>query len=768
MVNTVKRAWLAAASAMLVTAADVDAQTAAPPAALEADESTGALIEIVVTARRRAESIQDVPISITAYTGEALSERGLNNLGALTNFTPNLEINNGRPDGGGSTAQIFIRGVGQNDFLIPNDPGVGLYVDDVYVARSTGALVGLVDTASVEVLRGPQGTLYGKNTIGGALRITSVLPDFDAPSSKVGVTVGSYSRLDFNGSLNLPFSDQFAVRIAGSSRNTDDLGKRVLDAGEQGTGNINQDAVRVVARYKPSDPLDIVVSGDYTRTRQHGPFGANSGFVAGGSALIDVLNAEVYPTEAVQFGQPAGTIFDQRWVSSPEVDYGTGSNFDDYDTWGVAGTVSYDLNSAITLKSISAYRSVDGAAGRDGDHSPFPVLDTISADRNTQLSQEFQLNGRTLGQRLNWTLGLYYIEEDLYNQITTKLWDGLVRTSIGVDFNALSQAKLRGQSLAAFGQATLDVTDRTHVTIGGRYNEEKKNFNNRWYFLETPREFTCPGVAFDGTFDDCKLEATIFTPMASFAFDFTDDVLGYLSYSEGFKTGGWTPRLFSQQSLKEFRPEELRAYEVGVKSAMFDRRLILNADVFYSDYKNIQLTSVLADSQGNPQPVVENAGVARIVGAEAELTARLGQATTLQLAAGYMDAEYTKLDPGVSFGIDNKLPDTAPWTVSASLEHVVTLGSGADVKLRLDGSYKAKTYKDPGNSRFLIQDPYTIVNARIGYEAADGRWGVALFGTNLLDELYLTNGLDLIATFGFIESYYGRPREWGLEFSFRP
>jgi len=438
MLNTTKCAWLAVTTAMLVTTADVDAQTSAQPVVPDADEGTGALIEIVVTARRRAESIQDVPISITAYTGEDLSERGLTNLGALTNFTPNLEINNGRPDGGGSTAQIFIRGVGQNDFLIPNDPGVGLYVDDVYVARSTGALVGLVDTASVEVLRGPQGTLYGKNTIGGALRITSVLPDFDAQSSKIGVTVGSYSRLDVNGSLNLPFSDQLAVRIAGSSRNTDDLGKRVLDASDQGTGNINQDAIRVVARYKPVDPLDIIVSGDYTRTRQHGPFGANSAYVAGGSPLIDALNAEVYPTEATRFGQPAGTIFDQRWVSSPAVDYGTGSNFDDYDTWGVAATVSYDLNSAITLKSISAYRSVDGAAGRDGDHSPFPVLDTISADRNTQLSQEFQLNGRSFGQRLSWTLGLYYIEEDLHNQITTKLWDGLVRTSIGVDFNALS------------------------------------------------------------------------------------------------------------------------------------------------------------------------------------------------------------------------------------------------------------------------------------------------------------------------------------------
>lgn len=748
-------------SATAVTVCSGAAIAANAPAAGPPTDSALEVQEVIVTARKREERLQDVPISIAAITGKDLTERGIPDVAALSNATPNLEINNGRADGGGSTAQIYIRGVGQNDFLIPNDPGVGLYVDDVYVSRSSGAITGLLDLQSVEVLRGPQGTLYGKNTIGGAVRITSAKPSLDAESGRFGVTVGTYQRHDFNGSVNLPVTDDFAIRIAGSSRTTEDIGHRVLDPTGQGTGNINEVATRVSALYKPSDPFEILVSGDYTRTRQHGPYGANSGYIPGASPLIDALNATVYPSLATSLGLPAGSIFDGRWVSSPKIDYGTGPNQDDFDVSGLSAVVTYAFDSHISLKSITAYRTVRSTAGRDGDHSPFPVLETIVKDDNEQYSQELQLNG--LYDRLKWTTGLYYLKENLKDTYNAKLWDGLINSSIPVDFNAQSLSRLHGTSLAVFGQGTYDITTAFHLTLGGRFNREKKDFYTKWYFLVQPREFTCPGIDVAGQYDNCKSTDNVFTPAASLSLNVTDDALLYVSYSEGFKAGGWTPRLFSQQSLRRDSPEHLRAFELGIKSEWFDRRLVINADAFYSKYKDLQLTSVLADSQGNPQPVVENAGSARITGGELEATARITRTTTFNLALGVIDAKYTHLDPGVSFGINNKLPDTPPVSLTASLMQDFPLPNGAVASARVDASYKGKTYKDPDNSHRIIQDPYALVNARLSYRAASGKWETSLFGTNLSNKQYLVSGLDLASTFGFVESYYGRPREAGVD-----
>jgi iron complex outermembrane receptor protein len=721
------------------------------------------LDEVVVTARKREERLQDVPISIAAISGKDLTERGLADVASLSNSTPNLEINNGRADGGGSTAQIYIRGVGQNDFLIPNDPGVGLYVDDVYVSRSSGAITGLMDIQSVEVLRGPQGTLYGKNTIGGAVRITSVKPTLDGESGWFGVTVGTYQRHDFSGSVNLPLNDGLALRVSGSVRNTDDIGHRVFDPSGRGTGNINEAATRLAVLYKPTDPLEVLVTGDYTRTRQHGPYGANSGYIPGASPLIDALNATVYPGMAASLGLPPGSIFDGRWVSSPKIDYGTGPNQDDFDVSGLSTVLTYTFDSHLTLKSISAYRTVRSTAGRDGDHSPFPVLETIVKDDNEQYSQEFQLNGSY--ERFKWTTGLYYLKENLKDTYSTQLWGGLINSSIPIDFDAHSLARLHGSSVAVFGQGTYDITKTLHFTLGGRFNREKKDFYNRWYFLVQPREYTCPGIDVSGQYDNCRSTDNVFTPAASLSLNVSDDALVYLSYSEGFKAGGWTPRLFSQQSLRRDSPEHLKAFEVGLKSEWLDRRLLFNIDAFYSRYKDLQLTSVLADSQGNPQPVVENAGAARIVGGELEATARITRTTTFSVSVGVIDGKYTHLEPGVSFGIHNKLPDTPPVSASASLKQDFPLDNGALASIRVDASYKGKTYKDPDNSPRIIQDPYTLFNARLSYRAASGKWETALFGTNLSNKQYLTSGLDLATTFGFVESYYGRPREAGIDFT---
>lgn len=719
---------------------------------------------IVVTARRRVENLQDVPISISVVSGDTIAAQGVGDLKDFSKFVPGVEINNGRPDGGGTTAQIFIRGVGQNDFLVPNEPGVGLYVDDVYVASSSGALNSLGDTQSVEVLRGPQGTLYGKNTIGGAIRITTIKPDFEDFSGRLSITGGSYKRLDISGSANVPLAPNLALRISASSRNTDDLQKRYLDPNGAGQGNINQDAVRGVLRWAPSGGIDLTLSADYTRIRQHMGYGGNIQYVPGGSPLIDALNNEYYPTINAQLGLPANSQFDSRWATAPGSVGATGPNADHYDVWGVSGIATFELSPDISLKSITAVRGVNGFAGRDGDSSPYAVTETISNDDNRQFSQELQLNGSSFGDRFKWTAGLYYMRQDLENRIVAKLWDGLVNTSIPIDFNARSLSQLKGDSYAIFGQGTFDITDALHLTVGGRYNKEKREFRNRWFFLVQPREFTCPGVDVTGTFIECKSTDNVFTPMASLAYDISDDVMVYASYSDGFKTGGWTPRLFSQQSLKRYLPERLKAYEVGLKTTLFDRRVSFNIDAFQSDYSNLQLTSVLADSQGSPQPVVENAGSARIRGIESELTIRLDSGTRITGGLSYLDGEYRQLDAGVSFPLSAKLPETAKLSLNGSIEQHADIGGG-DLLLRVDVSYRSKTYKDPNNVEAIAQPGYAIANGRISYTLPNDKVTFAVFGTNLFDKRYIVSGLDIASTFSQYEAYFGRPREFGAEIS---
>ena len=722
--------------------------------------------EIVVTARRRAESIQKVPISITAVTGDALKSQGVQDLKAFSSFVPGVNINNGRPDGGGTTAQIFIRGVGQNDFLIPNEPGVGLYVDDVYVASSSGALNTLGDIASIEILRGPQGTLYGKNTIGGAIRITTVKPQLGELTGNGTLTLGSFHRLDLQAGMNVPLGDTVALRVSAISRNADDLQKRPLDPSGNGQGNVDQQAARGVLLWKPTPALEVIVSGDYTRIRQHMGYGGNIQYVPGGSPLVDALNAQYYPTINAQLGLPANSQFDARWATAPGDVGATGPNADHYDVWGVSGVINYELGDDLSVKSITAYRDVKGFAGRDGDSSPYAVTETLSQDDNWQFSQELQLNGTSFDGRFKWTTGLYYMHQRMRNRIVTKLWDGLINTTINIDFNALSDSRLSGDSYAVFGQGTFDITPQLHLTAGGRYNIEKRDFDNDWFFLVQPRSFTCPGQDVTGTFIECKSTDKVFTPAVSLAYDVARDAMIYASYSDGFKVGGWTPRLFSQQSLKRYLPERLKAYELGLKTSWFDRRLTFNIDVFQSDYTNLQLTSVLADSNGSPQPVVQNAGSARIRGIEADTTLRLG-GTRIQAGLSHLDGEYRRLDPGVSFPLSAELPETPKLSLNGSIDQTIDLADGGRVLLRADATYRSKTYKDPNNVEAIAQRPYALVNARVAYTLPGGKVTIAGFVTNLTDKRYIVSALDIASTFSEYEAYFGRPREFGVEIGVR-
>ncbi len=755
-------------AAMIAAEASAQTTTTEQPAA-SAEADSGAIGEIVVTARRRAENLQDVPISMTAYTAETIQARGVSDLKGMTNFTPNLEINSGRADGGGTTAQIYIRGVGQNDFLIPNDPGVGLYVDDVYVARSTGAVAGLSDIQSVEVLRGPQGTLYGKNTIGGAVRITSAPPSFDAISGRMSVTYGAYDRLDFQGSANIPLASNFAIRLSGSSRNTDDLQKRYLDPTGAGQGNINQDAARLIARWKPSDRLDITVSGDYTRTRQHMAYGGNIQYIPGASPLIDVLNAEIFPGVASSLGLPAGTVFDGRWSTAPKTSGATGPNSDDYDVWGVSGIIVYDLTPDIALKSITAYRKVTGFWTRDSDHSPASIVQTNSDWTQDQFSQEVQLLGDMFDGRFNWVLGGYYSDEKGNHKDLVNIVDAVF----------LSGAVLDGKSLAFFGQGTYEIVKDLNLTAGIRWTEDEKSFGNANQFVVDAGFLRGAPFNPDGSGlqdgdplmgplgQTSTIKDTAWTPMVSLAYRFSPELLTYASYSEGFKGGGFTQRVFPPFAfIPSFKPETSTTYELGFKSDLLGRKLRVNGAVFMNDYDNLQIT--VNDPTLGFAPIIQNAAKARIKGFELEMQARPVGGLQLDAGIGYLDAKYRSVDiRALTAGVTTatKLQNAPKWTLSAGVSYMIEVDGVGNFQPRIDWSYRSRVYNDAVNTPLLIQDGYHLVNASIAYSDADKRWGVTLGVKNLTKEVYLGSGYaDSFG--GVVEGVYGRPREWFLSARF--
>jgi iron complex outermembrane receptor protein len=699
-------------------------------------------------------------VSVTALPAAEIEERSIRDFADLSAWVPNLEINNGRVDGGRSTAQIYMRGVGQTDFLFPNDPGVGLYVDDVYFSRTVGGVVGLVDIEQVEVLRGPQGTLYGKNTIGGAIKITSVKPT-GASGGEATITVGSYERLDAKASIEFPIAGEaLSARISAASRSAGDIGERPSDVSGEGNGDVNEDAVRAQLRWRPTDRTDVLFTADYTRQRQHSGLGTLVDTPASG--VIDLWNATVAPEIASSLGLPADAVFDSSWIGSRKVSNATENNLDDLDVWGVSLVGTFQLAEAVTLKSITAYRAVDSTAGRDGDHSPFPILQTISVEDDSQISQEFQFSGVAVDERLNWFVGLYGIWDDLSNQIRdSQLLDGFYDVLGTLDLNVRSWSALDGSSLATFGQLSFDVTEQLSISAGGRYTREEKRYDLIWGF---PASNTWV-IGQPGEPLRSEQTWTEFTPDFKVSFKPGPDSQLYASYAEGFKAGGWNPRPFSPDEFSEFDPERLNSYEIGWKANLLDKRLALAVAAFYSDYQDIQLTSVTINDEGGVAPVVENAGKARITGIEAEFSGRITDSVSGQLGIGYMDAEYVELDPGVSFDKSNGLPETPEFTINGALRYDTTFANGIEVGLRLDGSYKSKTYKDPANSPQLTQDSFTLFNARATFRRSGSPWEVAIFGTNLTDESYLTNGV-IVELFGMVEAYFGRPREIGASVTY--
>ncbi len=784
----------------------VSAIASQPATAQQAPPADGAqmiLEEMVVTARRREEGLQSAPIAISAFNGDSLAYRGITRLDEIVSFVPSLTLQNNPAFGGSSnSAAIFLRGVGQKDFLPTTEPGVGLYVDGVYIARSVGGILDLVDVERLEVLRGPQGTLFGRNTIGGAISITTIKPepggDFEA---KVSAAYGTDDRINVKGAAMIPVSDTVAIRASAASFQQDGYVDR-----DDGTdlGDDDTQTGRLALAWLPNDRLRVDIAADATRDRENGPAMQLLGIDFTDLSQLDGLVAAVPPpmafihnvtTGALQPGvpcavtDPAGNgitsnpaapdCFDNRYVNSDGDgdNQGTAPTQSDTDIWGVSANVEYQLGDSLTLKSITAWRDLESDFGRDGDHSPHRIVQFFDELQQDQFTQEFQLLGSA--DKLNWILGAYYFAEDGDNENT-------------LDFtvsNFRSGGAFDNEAWAAFAQATYDITDRWHLTLGGRYTDETKKFKpdqviyqNYYAGISAVVPPDNPLAALDAPFLQAgtpilpsvekEIEIDEFTPMANLSFDVTDDVMVYLSYSEGFKSGGFTQRVFppivpgftappdatDEELIPTYDPEYVDAYELGVKSTMMDGRLRLNAATFYSEYEDLQVQVF-----NSVAPVTQNIGSATISGFELEVQAAPGDGWLVEASFSYLDAEYDEIDTELTL-IDEdfdfeRVPET---TGSIGVSKELDFDNYGSLVSRVDWSYRDDFYNDAYNTEILKTDAFDTWDASLRWTNVEGDWSVLLSGRNLSDEEYLITGVYGTA-FQAYEGTFNRGRQWLLE-----
>jgi iron complex outermembrane receptor protein len=743
-------------------------QSEAALAQEQGTEAQTALDEIVVTARKREENLQDTPISVTAFSGAALAERQVANVADIGSFTPNLIIDSASALGGSSsTISAFIRGVGQSDFNLTIDPGVGLYLDGVYISRSVGSLLDTVDLARVEVLRGPQGALFGKNTIGGAIVLTSEQPDDEFAGQFEAVT-GSYSRIDVKGMLNVPLSERLAMRITGSTQNRDGYYRRLQDGGRM--GNKSSLSGRFQLAWEATDTLMLSMSIDGTRVREEGkpltliavnPVADFAGFW---NFAVNGATCFTPPTGLPVPNSPA--CYNDQWITADRrATNTTGGNFSNLDLWGGALTVDWELG-AVNFKSISAYRDLKSVFFQDYDGSPLPIGETGNVYSQIQFSQEFQFSGTAFDDRLKWLVGLYYLKE--------KGTDVNSLTFSVADF--VSGGKVSNDSYAAFSQLGFAVTDQLNLTLGARYTSETKRFTPD-QFIQNDRtggtvlalsRFFIPTGNPDGNLILPQTEASTkdneFTPAVSLDYKVSENLLLYVSYSKGFKSGGFTQRVFPPEAvIPDFGPERVTAYETGMKSELLDRRLRFNVAAFQSDYSGLQIIV----NEG-VAPKVRNAGKARIRGFELEAEAVLSDAIRLTAGVGYTHADYLRVNPAaVGITAANKFGNVPAWTATAGVSaDLFQLGEG-QVFSRVDWSYRSAHFKDAVNTPEIRQPAYSLFNASLSWRAEDDEWGLTAGVTNLFDKDYLVSGYNDIATIGVITGTYARPREWFVKANIR-
>lgn len=736
-----------------------------------------AIEKIIVTARKREESLQDAPLSVSAFTQSDLELRNITASNQLGEVTPNLSFDANAPVSGSSaSSQIFIRGIGQTDFTAVTDPGVGLYIDGVYLARSMGGAMAFLDLEQVEVVKGPQGTLFGRNTIGGAISLTTARPRRYF-AGQVKAQVGNDNMRNLVASVDIPISDTLFSKISVASADRDGYVIRVNDGIDLGDDNTLNARVKLL--WEPSEDFTMDFIADYTKEEENGSPSVSRGLNE--QSTFPYLNnaflnsACSVPAVFAPSGPGRETNGDPNCLNysrdlGPFKSGGTGKVASDFENYGFTLIADWAISESVNLKSITGYRDIDSYSARDADNTEQTVFHTEDIFTQDQFSQELQFSGESADDSLKWIVGLFYFEESADNP-------NEIIINPGVQGTFLSGGQVENESYAVFSQVTYSATERLDLTLGLRYSDETKSFIPYSYTREGevyvsqngtigigdttlphgPNRLV-PDVWVEQSFDDV-------TAMYSASYDIAESVMGYASYSEGFKSGGFDQRFGAiLEDVSEFSPETANAYEIGLKTSLLDNSLRLNMSAFSTDYEDLQLVV-----RRGFAPVTLNAGKAEIAGFEAEATFVPNEFWLVQFSMGYIDAEYVDLsnvldEPDIlaTVSLDSKLAKTPEFTGSLGIAYYLDSDWGL-ITPRIDINYSDSYFNDAPNSFYVAQDEFTLVHASIAFTTNNDKWDLVLSARNITDERYITGGVDVTKGGpGYTEANYARPREWSF------
>ena len=702
--------------------------------------SAGALEEIIVTAQRREQNVQSIPVAVSAFSAADMERRQITETLDLVRVVPNLVGHNNT--GPGNSNAYFLRGLGNTESIATFDPPVGTYVDDVYISRQSANNYALFDVERIEVLRGPQGTLFGRNTTAGAINVITRKPGREF-AGVVEVGVGEFDRRTVRASVDVPFSDAVLSKFSGFYQENNGYVRSTV-TGEKNNG-LEGYGGRIALRLLPTDAVTWDLAGEYVRNEQLN--------------LIRNLAAPETNITGISKREGPGSLLDQLRRGE-----GLGSQTD---TLFFVSNLGWQLG-GVSLNFITGYRDegwdyiIDFVPNGQRGFSAFAISNQQDTE---QFTQEVKAVGKLFGDRLNYTAGLFYIDEQNRTDFQDVSCASAVPMGPCVAPLVLIDRVIENgtDSIAAYLQLDYALTDRLTLTAGGRYTDEDKDIslasrNDRGgIFNISTAELVAGGVP-------VKQNASKFTPRLSAEFQQNDDWLWYASATQGFKSGGWNARgaaPHTASSYLPFGPEEVWSYEAGFKSQMLGDRMRLNATAFWADVTDLQLISGVANPAGGVLFLTQNSGEGRFRGLEAEWQWLPTDRLSLSVSLGLLDAEFTSIKPQPQSQITTATQPTRTPDITGNAGFVYTIPApGGEFSLGADVSFTGTHWVSAANSPPVSYVPREwLYQAQAGYRTRDDRWSATLSCKNCSDERYMTSW--------FIGPYFGDPRTWELRVGYR-
>jgi iron complex outermembrane receptor protein len=764
--------------------------TSVPAASQEASPSA----EITVTARRREENLLTTPVSATVLSGDDLLQQSVRSFQDLRGAVSNLEL---VPLLSGGTS-FTIRGIGQTFNQVNSDAKAGFYVDEMYVSRLEGNDLYFYDIANLQVLKGPQGTLFGKNTTAGAVLLTTQRPT-DRFEGYARVRLGSFDRLETEGAINVPLADGLSGRLSFRTQDVDGYIKHILDDGR--SGDIDNRSIRLQLRAEQG-PLTADLLGEINRSRTDGgatiPLGClpSAGYIQNYDALHAVPYCTRFPVLGKDYLVYGGATLNAP-TSAAITDIATGGDarsgiarytgrapFNDTDAKTLNLRLNYELNDRLALHSVTAYRRSSAKFYTPINNAPDDIYAEYDDTRTSQFTQELTLGG-SLGddEQLTFLAGLFY-----FHQKTSFLQD------TGPDWidplGYVYDASLDYDSYAAFAQASYKITSRLELTLGARYTHDRKKGSSYVFFAGRSNTFLYDGVPtqcgyftgdFLGGIANCGGAAFTasdstswngFDPKLQLSYRFNDALFGYVTAAHGYNAGGFNQQLGSQPANGRFPssydPEKLWSYEGGIKAELFDRRATINLSGFYQKYSDIQAgVNVLVGNVSTRQ--VQSAASAHEAGFEGEFTLRPVRALTLRGNVSYLSQAYDSIRPNaVNLTKDTPVNSAPKYTFSAVASYDIELGSHGTLTPTVDVRGVGRKPACQSGADYVCRLPaYALLGFRVDFVPVNAPWQVAVFGTNVLDKTVQLQRFGYFGDFGIDRFTPGRPREFGIEASTR-